>query len=53
MKPTAKNLISEEPWRIIKSLLPAEPPKSKGGRPRLCDREVLSGIVHVLETGIP
>jgi transposase len=49
----SKKLVSDELWRIIKPLLPAEPPKVKGGRPRIPDRAVLSGIVFVLRSGIP
>ena len=49
----AKPLISDELWQIIEPLLPPEPPKPKGGRPRLSNRAALSGIVFVLKTGIP
>jgi transposase len=49
----SKELVSDELWQIIKPLLPAEPPKVKGGRPRIPDRAVLSGIVFVLRSGIP
>ena len=34
-------------------LLPPEPPKPKGGRPRVSDRAALTGIVFVLNIGIP
>jgi transposase len=53
MKLTAESLVSAELWQLVKPLLPLEPPKPKGGRPRLCDRVALSGIVYVLKTGIP
>src|SRR3989337_563515 len=49
----SKELVSDELWRTIKPLLPAEPYKAKGGRPRIPDRAVLSGIVFVLRSGIP
>jgi len=31
-------LVSDELWNDIEPLLPAEPPKLKGGRPRVRDR---------------
>jgi transposase len=49
----SKELVSDELWEIVKPLLPAEPPKAKGGRPRLPDRAALTGIVFVLRSGIP
>jgi transposase len=51
--PMAKPLVSDELWEVIKPLLPAEPPKPKGGRPRLPDRVALTGILFVLRSGIP
>ena len=49
----SKELVSDELWEIIEPLLPEEPPKPKGGRPRLDDRAALAGIVFVLKSGIP
>ena len=49
----AKELVSDELWEIVESLLPEEPPKPKGGRPRLDDRAALTGILFVLKSGIP
>jgi transposase len=46
-------LVSEELWEVIGSLLPAEPPKPKGERPRIPDRAVLAGIAYVLKSGVP
>jgi transposase len=40
-------------WAIIEPLLPIEPPKPQGGRPRVPDRGGLTGILFVLKTGIP
>ncbi len=45
--------MSDELWEIIDPLLPPEPPKPKGGRPRVDDRAALTGIVFVLKSGIP
>lgn len=38
-------------WRKLRLLIPVEPPKPKGGRPRVEDRMVMSGIVYRLRTG--
>jgi transposase len=49
----AKAIVSDELWSVVAPLLPPEPPKPKGGRPRLPDRAALTGIIFVLRTGIP
>src|SRR5215210_3926190 len=49
----AKELVSDEFWEIVEPLLPDEPPKPEGGRPRIDDRAALSGILFVLTSGIP
>jgi transposase len=49
----AKELVTDELWEIIEPLLPPEPPKAEGGRPRVDDRAALSGIIFVLKSGIP
>ena len=49
----ARELVPDELWKRIEPLLPAHPPRPKGGRRRLADRQVLTGIVFVLKTGIP
>ena len=49
----AKPLVHDELWEIIDPLLPLEPPKPKGGRPRVPDRAALTGIIFVLKSGIP
>jgi transposase len=49
----AKELVTDELWETIAPLLPPEPPKPQGGRPRINDRAALTGIVFVLKSGIP
>jgi transposase len=49
----SKELVSDELWEIIEPLLPEDPPKPNGGRPRIDDRAALTGIVFVLKSGIP
>ena len=49
----AKMLVSDELWEMVAPLLPSEPPKPKGGRPRIDDRKALTGVLFVLKTGIP
>jgi transposase len=38
-------------WRRIEPLLPPEPPKPKGGRPRVPDRIAMAGILYRVRTG--
>jgi len=49
----ARQLVSNTLWEIIEPLLPPEPPKPYGGRPRVSDRAALTGIIFVLRSGIP
>ena len=49
----AKPLLPEALWERIQPLLPPEPPKPKGGRPRVPDRACLTGILFVLKSGSP
>lgn len=49
----AKSLVDDELWSLVEPLLPVEPPKPKGGRPRLDNRAALTGIVFILKTGLP
>jgi transposase len=49
----AKALVHDELWEVVEPLLPEEPPKPKGGRPRVDDRAALTGILFVLKSGIP
>ena len=45
--------VSDEMWSVVEPLLPEEPAKPKGGRPRVPDRDALRGIVFVLRSGLP
>src|SRR5262249_5231096 len=49
----AQPLLPDELWELIRPLIPPHPPQPKGGRPFLDDRKVLTGILFILETGIP
>jgi transposase len=49
----ATRLVPDDLWAIVEPLLPPEPPKPKGGRPRVPDRACLAGIIFVLKSGIP
>ena len=49
----AMKLVTDELWEVIEPLLPDEPPKPNGGRPRIDDRAALTGILFVLKSGIP
>lgn len=48
MKPTEFGL-----WTVIAPCCPRSPPKPKGGRPRLSDKQTLRGILFILQTGTP
>lgn len=49
----APPIVADELWQIIEPLIPPEPPKPKGGRPRIPGRKCLAGILFVLRTGLP
>jgi len=49
----AAALVPDRSWSLIEPLFPASLPKSQGGRPRVCDRACLTGILFVLRSGIP
>ena len=48
----AGHLIPEDVWHLIEPLLPPRPAHPKGGRPVIADRDVLTGIIFMLKTGI-
>jgi transposase len=45
-------LIDDELWELVKSLLPDRRPQ-RTGRPRVSDRAAFTAIVFVLRTGVP
>ena len=49
----SRPLVPDAFWAVVEPLLPPEPPKPRGGRPRLSDRAALTGILFVLQSGIP
>jgi len=49
----ARPLLPDDLWAAVEPLLPPEPPKPKGGRPRLPNRAALTGILFVLKSGLP
>lgn len=48
----AKQLVSDELWAICDPIIPDPPRSPKGGRPRIGNRQTLTGILFVLKTGI-
>jgi transposase len=46
-------LLTDDFWRELAPLLPSEPLRPKGGRPRVPDRAALTGILVVRRSGIP
>src|ERR671935_917356 len=49
-----KPLVSDELWELIEPLIPVKPRRFRHpGRKPLPDRQVLTGILFVLKTGIP
>lgn len=53
MNSMAEPLLPDKLWHLIEPLLPPEPPKPKGGRPRVPARAALTGILFVFRSGIP
>lgn len=48
-----KPILPDDLWKAMEPLLPPQPPRPKGGRPRVPDRACLRGVLFVLRTGIP
>jgi transposase len=50
----ARPLLSDELWSLIEPLIPVRPRRFRyPGRKPLADRQVMTGILFVLKTGIP
>lgn len=49
----AEQLVPEDVWAAIQSLLPPKPLHPKGGRPWIGDRAVLGGLIYMLRAGVP
>ena len=50
----AKPIVTDELWEVIEPLIPEVPRRKRyPGRKRIDDRKVLTGILFVLQTGIP
>jgi transposase len=45
-------LLTDELWEAIHPLLPPHPASPKGGRPRVSDRQCLTGLLFLLRTGL-
>ena len=45
-------LVNDELWDAVRPLLPTHPPSPKGGRPRVGDRECLTGLMFLLRAGL-
>jgi transposase len=50
----ARELVDDELWEIVRPLLPPPAPhKSPAGRKRLDERRVFTGILFILQSGLP
>lgn len=46
-------ILSDELWADVRSLLPKYQHSEKGGRPRLSNKQILSGILFIAKNKIP
>lgn len=50
----ARELVDDALWEMVKPLLPAAPPrKTPAGRKRLDERRIFTGILFILQSGLP
>jgi transposase len=50
----ARELVDDELWKIVHPLLPPPPPhKTPAGRKRFDEWRVLTGILFILQSGLP
>jgi transposase len=50
----ARELVDDALWEMVKPLVPAAPPhKAPAGRKRLDERRIFTGILFILQTGLP
>ena len=47
----SRPILPDAVWHLIEPLLPTYAPSPKGGRPRLSNRQALTGVLFVLRTG--
>jgi len=49
----ARELVDDELWEIVRPLLPPPLQKMPAGRKRLDDRRVFTGLLFILQAGLP
>lgn len=49
----AHGLVDDELWEIVRPLLPPPPHKPPAGRKQLDERRVFTGILFILQSGLP
>ena len=49
----AKPILDEALWAVLELVLPPDPPRPRGGQPRVAARQVVTGILFGRRRGIP
>lgn len=49
----ARPILPDSLWELVEPLLPPDKPPNSTGRPAISNRQTLTGILFVLQTGIP